>query len=172
MLPLQDGGGTLPIAQWFVKIKPLAEPAIQAVEDGRVRIIPDGWKNNYLGWMRDIKDWCISRQIWWGHQIPAWYCETLLWKCISASITPMERHSCPVRREAVIVAKTKRRYLCPRGMRMRWCKIPTCWIPGFPPPSGPSRPWDGRSRRGTDKPTIPLRPWSRASTSSFSGSPA
>jgi valyl-tRNA synthetase len=60
--------------QWFVKIKPLAEPAIQAVEDGRIRIIPDGWANNYLGWMRDIKDWCISRQIWWGHQIPAWYC--------------------------------------------------------------------------------------------------
>jgi valyl-tRNA synthetase len=61
--------------QWFVKIKPLAEPAIQAVEDGRIRIIPEGWTNNYLGWMRDIKDWCISRQIWWGHQIPAWYCE-------------------------------------------------------------------------------------------------
>jgi valyl-tRNA synthetase len=61
--------------QWFVNIKPLAEPAVQAVEDGRVRIIPETWKNNYLGWMRDIKDWCVSRQIWWGHQIPAWYCE-------------------------------------------------------------------------------------------------
>ena len=60
--------------QWFVNIKPLAEPAIKVVEEGRVRIIPDGWTNNYLGWMRDIKDWCISRQIWWGHQIPAWYC--------------------------------------------------------------------------------------------------
>ena len=61
--------------QWFVNIKPLAEPAIQVVEDGRVRIVPEAWKNNYLGWMRDIKDWCVSRQIWWGHQIPAWYCE-------------------------------------------------------------------------------------------------
>jgi valyl-tRNA synthetase len=60
--------------QWFVKIKPLAEPAIKAVTDGRIRIIPEGWTNNYLGWMHDIKDWCISRQIWWGHQIPAWYC--------------------------------------------------------------------------------------------------
>ena len=60
--------------QWFVKITPLAEPAIKAVEDGRIRIIPEGWVNNYLGWMREIKDWCISRQIWWGHQIPAWYC--------------------------------------------------------------------------------------------------
>jgi len=60
--------------QWFVKIQPLADPAIKAVEDGRVRLIPESWVNNYLGWMRDIKDWCISRQIWWGHQIPAWYC--------------------------------------------------------------------------------------------------
>ena len=62
--------------QWFVKIKPLAKPAMRAVEDGRIRIVPEGWTNNYLGWMRDIKDWCISRQIWWGHQIPAWYCRT------------------------------------------------------------------------------------------------
>ena len=61
--------------QWFINIKPLAQPAVQAVEDGRVRIVPESWKNNYLGWMRDIKDWCVSRQIWWGHQIPAWYCE-------------------------------------------------------------------------------------------------
>jgi valyl-tRNA synthetase len=62
--------------QWFVKIQPLADPAIKAVEEGRIRIIPEGWTNNYLGWMRDIKDWCISRQIWWGHRIPAWYCES------------------------------------------------------------------------------------------------
>ena len=62
--------------QWFVNIRPLAEPAVQAVEDGRIRILPESWKNNYLGWMRDIKDWCVSRQIWWGHQIPAWYCES------------------------------------------------------------------------------------------------
>ncbi len=60
--------------QWFVNVKPLAEPAIQAVLEGRVRLVPEGWVNNYLGWMRDIKDWCISRQIWWGHRIPAWYC--------------------------------------------------------------------------------------------------
>ena len=61
--------------QWFVKIQPLAEPAIQAVETGQIRLIPEQWTNNYLGWMRDIKDWCISRQIWWGHRIPAWYCK-------------------------------------------------------------------------------------------------
>ncbi|MFQ5904845.1 MAG: valine--tRNA ligase, partial [Candidatus Binatia bacterium] len=61
--------------QWFVKIKPLAEPAIQAVRDGRIRIVPEGWANSYFAWMENIKDWCVSRQIWWGHQIPAWYCK-------------------------------------------------------------------------------------------------
>jgi len=62
--------------QWFVKIKPLAEPAIQAVREGRIRIIPEGWANSYFAWMENIKDWCVSRQIWWGHQIPAWYCRS------------------------------------------------------------------------------------------------
>ncbi|GJL65813.1 MAG: valine--tRNA ligase [Nitrospirales bacterium] len=64
-----------PSPQWFVKIQPLADPAIKAVESGDIRIIPDSWKGNYFGWMRNVKDWCISRQIWWGHQIPAWYCK-------------------------------------------------------------------------------------------------
>jgi len=59
--------------QWFVKIAPLAEPAIKAVEDGRIKFIPDNWKKTYFEWMRNIQDWCISRQIWWGHRIPAWY---------------------------------------------------------------------------------------------------
>ncbi len=59
--------------QWFVKIRPLAEPAIEAVESGRIRFVPDNWKNTYFEWMRNIEDWCISRQIWWGHRIPAWY---------------------------------------------------------------------------------------------------
>ncbi len=59
--------------QWFVKAKPLAEPAIRAVEEGRIRFIPDNWKNTYFQWMNNIVDWCISRQIWWGHRIPAWY---------------------------------------------------------------------------------------------------
>ncbi len=61
--------------QWFVKMKPLAEPSIRAVEDGRTRIIPEGWKSTYFEWMRNIRDWCISRQIWWGHRIPAWFCK-------------------------------------------------------------------------------------------------
>jgi valyl-tRNA synthetase len=61
--------------QWFVKTQPLAAPAIAAVEEGRIRFIPQGWENTYFEWMRNIKDWCISRQIWWGHRIPAWYCD-------------------------------------------------------------------------------------------------
>jgi len=59
--------------QWYVRVAPLAEPAIRAVERGDIRFVPDNWKNTYFEWMRNIQDWCISRQIWWGHRIPAWY---------------------------------------------------------------------------------------------------
>jgi len=59
--------------QWYVKIKPLAEPAIEAVESGRIRFVPDNWSKTYFDWMYNIQDWCISRQLWWGHRIPAWY---------------------------------------------------------------------------------------------------
>ncbi|WP_150051387.1 valine--tRNA ligase [Methylomonas rhizoryzae] len=59
--------------QWYVKIAPLAGPAIEAVESGRIKFVPDNWKNTYFEWMRNIQDWCISRQIWWGHRVPAWY---------------------------------------------------------------------------------------------------
>jgi valyl-tRNA synthetase len=59
--------------QWYVKIAPLAEPAILAVEQGRTRFVPENWAKTYFEWMRNIKDWCISRQLWWGHRIPAWY---------------------------------------------------------------------------------------------------
>ncbi|HEY7219455.1 MAG TPA: valine--tRNA ligase [Candidatus Binatia bacterium] len=60
--------------QWFIEIKPLAEPAMAVVREGKIRIVPESWSNSYFAWMENIKDWCISRQIWWGHQIPAWYC--------------------------------------------------------------------------------------------------
>jgi len=59
--------------QWYVKTQPLAEPAIAAVKNGDIRFVPDNWKNTYFEWMNNIQDWCISRQIWWGHRIPAWY---------------------------------------------------------------------------------------------------
>ncbi|HEY5624714.1 MAG TPA: valine--tRNA ligase [Gammaproteobacteria bacterium] len=59
--------------QWYVRAKPLAEPAIAAVESGAIRFVPDNWSRTYFEWMRNIEDWCISRQLWWGHRIPAWY---------------------------------------------------------------------------------------------------
>ncbi|HTZ17686.1 MAG TPA: valine--tRNA ligase, partial [Dissulfurispiraceae bacterium] len=60
--------------QWYVSVESLAAEAVKAVESKRINLVPDSWENNYFAWMRDIKDWCISRQIWWGHRIPAWYC--------------------------------------------------------------------------------------------------
>ncbi len=59
--------------QWFVKVKPLADPAIDAVKNGSIRFVPENWEKTYFNWMENIEDWCISRQIWWGHRIPAWY---------------------------------------------------------------------------------------------------
>ena len=61
--------------QWFMSMKKLARPAIQAVKEGKVKIIPKKWEKIYFNWMEDIKDWCISRQLWWGHRIPVWYCK-------------------------------------------------------------------------------------------------
>jgi len=61
--------------QWFMKMKPLAEPAIKAVEEGKIRFIPESWNKTYFQWMNNIEDWCISRQLWWGHRIPVWYDE-------------------------------------------------------------------------------------------------
>jgi len=61
--------------QWFVKAKVLAQPAIEAVKSGKIKIVPKFWENTYFEWMENIRDWCISRQIWWGHQIPAWVCD-------------------------------------------------------------------------------------------------
>lgn len=77
--------------QWFVNAKPLADPALAAVEDGRTKIIPEGWTNTYFEWMRNIRDWCISRQIWWGHRIPAWFCR----RCDEVKVSVTEPESCP-----------------------------------------------------------------------------
>ena len=79
MVPRGDRSGSViePFLtdQWYVKVEPLAKPAIEAVEKGDIKFVPDNWKNTYFEWMRNIQDWCISRQIWWGHRIPAWYDE-------------------------------------------------------------------------------------------------
>ena len=71
--------------QWFMKMAPLAQPAIEAVESGKTQIIPEHWEKTYFHWMRNIQDWCISRQLWWGHQVPAYYCESCEAVHVSAS---------------------------------------------------------------------------------------
>jgi len=77
--------------QWFVRTKPLAQIAIEAVRDGRTRIIPEVWEKTYFEWMENIRDWCISRQIWWGHRIPAWYCDS----CGEVIVAKKTLTSCP-----------------------------------------------------------------------------
>ncbi|MDO5575956.1 MAG: class I tRNA ligase family protein, partial [Fibrobacter sp.] len=77
--------------QWFVKMKPLAEGALKAAVEDKVTFYPQRWKKTYIDWMENIRDWCISRQIWWGHRIPVWYCEC--GELIVAEETP---HECPV----------------------------------------------------------------------------
>jgi valyl-tRNA synthetase len=77
--------------QWFVRMRPLAEPALEAVRDHRVRIIPEMWEKVYFEWMENIKDWCISRQIWWGHRIPVWYCDA----CNEVYVSREDLFSCP-----------------------------------------------------------------------------
>lgn len=79
--------------QWFVKMKPLAEKPIKAIESGELRFIPDRWTKTYLDWMDGIRDWCISRQLWWGHQIPAYYCDDCGEMVVSTS-TPTECPKC------------------------------------------------------------------------------
>jgi valyl-tRNA synthetase len=76
--------------QWFVRTQPLAQAAVEAVRTGRTRIVPELWEKTYYEWMENIKDWCISRQIWWGHRIPAWYCEV----CGAVIVSKEEPRSC------------------------------------------------------------------------------
>ena len=77
--------------QWFVKMKPLAEPAIAAVKEGKTRFVPDRFSKIYYNWMENIRDWCISRQLWWGHRIPAWYCDD----CGEMSVSRTDLTVCP-----------------------------------------------------------------------------
>ena len=77
--------------QWFVRMKPLAEPAIKAVEDGSIKFIPERFSKNYFNWMNNILDWCISRQLWWGHRIPAFYCQS----CGEMTVSKEDITVCP-----------------------------------------------------------------------------
>lgn len=77
--------------QWFVKMEPLAGPAIDVVKDGTIRFIPERMEKTYYNWMENIKDWCISRQLWWGHRIPAWYCED----CGETIVSETDVDTCP-----------------------------------------------------------------------------
>ena len=77
--------------QWFVSMKPLAKPAIDAAESGDLRFIPENWSKTYFEWMYNIRDWCISRQLWWGHRIPAWYCR----ECKEVIVAREEPAACP-----------------------------------------------------------------------------
>ncbi|MBU9888407.1 MAG: valine--tRNA ligase [Candidatus Omnitrophica bacterium] len=98
--------------QWFVKMKPLAEKAIQAHEQGKTVFYPDRWTKVYLNWLHGIRDWCISRQIWWGHQIPAWYCKSCATRNAQSTRKDRESQRCAltVARETeagIIVAREK-----------------------------------------------------------------
>ncbi len=88
--------------QWFVKVKPLAEAAVAAVKDGRTRIVPKSWEATYFNWMDNIRDWCISRQIWWGHQIPAWTCQ----QCGKLVVSVATPDQCPDCKGAMLVRET------------------------------------------------------------------
>ena len=114
---LQDRGRAADLHAVVRATKPLAEKAIEAVETGRIEFIPDNWTKTYYEWMYNIRDWCISRQLWWGHRIPAWHCQACS-EIIVARETPTT---------------------CPRcGIRESGAGSPTCSIPGSAPGSGRS----------------------------------
>ena len=124
--------------QWYVRTEPLAEPAIEAVESGRIRFVPENWSKTYFEWMRNIQDWCISRQLWWGHRIPAWYDEAgnvfVARSEAEARARPRAKHGRDVRADA---------------------RTRTCSTPGSRRRCGRSPRWAGPSRRRTCSSSIP-----------------
>ena len=120
--------------QWFVRIQPLADAALEAVRDGRIRIVPERFTKVYYNWLENIQDWCISRQLWWGHRIPVWYCDD----CGQMTVTAKIQHT----------ARTAAAPSC--------SKITTCWTPGFHRDCGLSLPWAGLTKpRITSISTLP-----------------
>jgi valyl-tRNA synthetase len=131
--------------QWYVDAATLAKPAIEAVEQGRTKFVPENWSKTYFEWLRNIQPWCISRQLWWGHQIPAWYG--------------------PDGEVFVELSEEDAR----AAAAAHYGKVGS--TPGFRPPCGRSRPWAGPTRRRNWRATIRPTFWSPASTLSSSGSP-
>ena len=139
--------------QWYVRIAPLAAPAIAAVEQGRTRFVPENWARTYFEWMRNIKDWCVSRQLWWGHRIPAWY---------DAGRPQLRRaHRSRGAQRAISSAP-----------RLPCARTRTCSTPGSPPPCGRSPRSAGPSAAASSRASTRGACWSPASTSSSSGSRA
>ena len=117
--------------QWFVKMKPLAEPALQAYRDGRLRFVPERYGRTYETWLENIRDWNISRQLWWGHQLPVWYTP-------AGDVVVAETEE-----EALEIARTRLR----RAHRSR--AIPIRSTPGSRADCGRSRSWVGRRKRSS-----------------------
>ena len=141
--------------QWYVDAKTLAEPAIKAVEEGRTRFVPEQWTKTYFEWMRNIQPWCISRQLWWGHQIPAWYGPDgtifveMSEELAAAAARQHYGKDVPLRRDDDVLDTWFSSALWPFSTL------------GWPEPNA-----------GARSATIPATCWSPASTSSSSGSPA
>ena len=123
--------------QWFVSMKPLAGPALAAVEHDFTRFVPKQWENTYFAWLRDIRDWCISRQLWWGHRIPAWYCAD----CATTSTSRAGASRRPAPR--------------PVGSDLTLSKIRTCSTRGFRRRCGRSRCSAGPSQDRGSRPLLP-----------------
>jgi valyl-tRNA synthetase len=135
--------------QWFVAVQTLAAAALAAVADGRTRLIPASWDKSYYDWMTNIRDWCISRQIWWGHRIPAWTCAAC----------------------GQVLSAGRTRPPAPTAAAPTWSRKPTSWTPGFLRPCGRFPPWAGPLRPRNSSSFTPPASWSPPSTSSFSGWP-
>ena len=170
--------------------KKLAEPAIAAVREGKTKFVPQNWENTYFNWMENIQPWCISRQLWWGHQIPAWYgpsdrsriryrrqCVQMRFVAATESDAISARKF--IRKTSsfdVVEIRTDSRCIGSRGSRTneryRFGATRTCSTPGSPRRCGRSRRSAGRTRRRSSRASIRPRRWSPASTSSSSGSRA
>ena len=158
--------------QWYVNAKTLAKPAIAAVREGRTTFVPKNWEKTYFDWMENIQPWCISRQLWWGHQIPAWYgpdgkvfvdetedeavSRALGYYAETEAITPMQAYDMALTGEPRAVPDPRRG----RARHLVLLGAVAVLDAGL---AGP----DAGARRATIRPTC----WSPASTSSSSGSP-